>query len=65
MMELELKKLYDTVTTVHEEMFNLRERQVLQFISSLKQLLLVFASTKPAHVFTNDDVFICVAIGKK
>ncbi|XP_071735087.1 transmembrane emp24 domain-containing protein p24delta9-like [Rutidosis leptorrhynchoides] len=27
MMELELKKLYDTVVTVHEEMFNLRERE--------------------------------------
>ncbi|KAL4577277.1 hypothetical protein LXL04_013383 [Taraxacum kok-saghyz] len=27
MMELELKKLYDSVTTVHEEMYNLRERE--------------------------------------
>ncbi|KAE8659498.1 Transmembrane emp24 domain-containing protein p24delta7 [Hibiscus syriacus] len=27
MMELELKKLYDTVTDIHEEMFYLRERE--------------------------------------
>ncbi|OMO79348.1 Emp24/gp25L/p24 family/GOLD family protein [Corchorus capsularis] len=26
-MELELKKLYDTVTSIHEEMFYLRERE--------------------------------------
>lgn len=35
-MELELKKLYDTVTSIHEEMFYLRGRQEKHFYS-LKQ----------------------------
>lgn len=36
-MELELKKLHDTVTSIHDEMFYLRERQGRHF-HSLKHL---------------------------
>lgn len=36
MMELELKKMYDTVASIHDEMFYLRERYKINDTSSTR-----------------------------
>ncbi|XVF85886.1 hypothetical protein PTKIN_Ptkin17bG0153900 [Pterospermum kingtungense] len=54
-MELELKKLYDTITSIHEEMFYLREReeemQMLNRATTSKMFWLSFVS-----------LFLCLSV---
>ncbi|KAJ0558144.1 putative GOLD domain-containing protein [Helianthus annuus] len=55
MMELELKKLYDSVTMVHEEMFNLRARE------ELMQQLIRSTNAKMA-TFSFFSLVICLSV---
>ncbi|XP_024958733.1 transmembrane emp24 domain-containing protein p24delta9-like [Cynara cardunculus var. scolymus] len=55
MMELELRKLYDTVTTVHEEMFSLRERE-----EEMQDLIRSTSSTMAT--FTFFSLVICLSV---
>ncbi|XP_076954372.1 transmembrane emp24 domain-containing protein p24delta9-like [Bidens hawaiensis] len=55
MMELELKKLYDSVTMVHEEMFNLRARE------EMMQHLIRSTNAKMA-TFSFFSLIICLSV---
>lgn len=44
MMELELKKMYDTVASIHDEMFYLRERYRINETSSTSELFFLYFS---------------------
>ncbi|KAI7752451.1 hypothetical protein M8C21_020343 [Ambrosia artemisiifolia] len=55
MMELELKKLYDSVTMVHEEMFNLRARE------EMTQHLMRSTNAKMA-TFSFFSLVICLSV---
>ncbi|KAD5961071.1 hypothetical protein R6Q59_014066 [Mikania micrantha] len=55
MMELELKKLYDSVTMVHEEMFNLRARE------EMMQHLIRSTNAKMA-TFSFFSLVICLSV---
>ncbi|GKB82033.1 transmembrane emp24 domain-containing protein p24delta9-like protein [Tanacetum coccineum] len=55
MMELELKKLYDSVTMVHEEMFSLRERE------EMMQHLIRSTNAKMA-TFSFFSLVICLSV---
>ncbi|XP_022733170.1 transmembrane emp24 domain-containing protein p24delta9-like [Durio zibethinus] len=54
-MELELKKLYDTVTSIHEEMFYLRERE--EEMQELNQ-----ATTSKMFWFSFLSLFLCLSV---
>ncbi|KAB2031724.1 hypothetical protein ERO13_D05G305300v2 [Gossypium hirsutum] len=54
-MELELKKLYDTVTSIHEEMFYLRERE--EEMQALNQ-----ATTSKMFWLSFLSLFLCLSV---
>ncbi|XWS34136.1 hypothetical protein CRYUN_Cryun21dG0014300 [Craigia yunnanensis] len=54
-MELELKKLYDTVTSIHEEMFYLRERE--EEMQELNQ-----ATTSKMFWLSFLSLFLCLSV---
>ncbi|MFQ6665296.1 hypothetical protein Gotur_032068 [Gossypium turneri] len=54
-MELELKKLYDTVTSIHEEMFHLRERE--EEMQALNQ-----ATTSKMFWLSFLSLFLCLSV---
>ncbi|KAM2014752.1 hypothetical protein FF2_044570 [Malus domestica] len=54
-MELELKKLYDTVSSIHDEMFYLRERE-----EEMQQLNR--STNSKMAVFSGLSLFVCLSV---